>query len=88
MKVVGGEELGIDWIDGATAPHSVLALLYCKCTRKYILAHCTCLYNGLKCSEICKKKHYDNQPSDDLEPSINTMIQILLIVILISIKDH
>ena len=41
-----------------------------------------------KCSEMCKKKYCDNQPSDDLEPSINTIIQILLILIIISIKDH
>ena len=26
-SIGGGEELSTDWIDGATAPHSVLALL-------------------------------------------------------------
>ena len=72
IEYIGGcEELIIDWIDGATAPYSVLSLLSCKCSRKCILPHCTCLFNGLKCSEMCKKKNCDNQPNDDLEPSTN-----------------
>ena len=71
------KEIGIDWINGAIAPHSVLALLYCKCNRKCILPHCTCLFNGLKCYEMCTKKNCHNQPSDDLEPPyIITMIYV------------
>ena len=45
--------LVIDWMSGNPAPKAVLEFLSCKCTRSCMLPNCSCLENGLKCTDMC-----------------------------------
>lgn len=45
-------KLAIHWM--STAPDVVLELLACKCVRSCKLPNCTCLANGLACTDMCK----------------------------------
>ena len=58
-------ELVIDWMKGSPAPEAVLQLLACKCERTCKLPDCTCLANGLKCTDMCRLQTCDNQPNED-----------------------
>lgn len=63
-KLEGGS-LEIDWMDGSPAPQAVLDLLSCKCSRSCRLPSCECLVNGLKCTDMCRLRDCDNQPSTE-----------------------
>lgn len=68
--------LAILWMRSAPAPEVVLELLACKCSRVCKLPSCTCLGNGLVCTDMCKLQTCTNQaavqeqedPEPDLEP--------------------
>ena len=45
--------LTIDWMEIGTAPESVMALLACNCAKSCTAPKCSCVVNGLKCSEPC-----------------------------------
>ena len=47
-------KLAINWMRTPPAPDIVLALIACKCVRVCKLPDCTCLNNGLKCTDLCK----------------------------------
>ena len=38
-----------------------------KCVRSCKLPDCTCLANGLKCTDMCKLQTCNNQPAEDDE---------------------
>ena len=44
-------KLGIDWMSGQPAP----------CTRSCRLPNCSCLANGLKCTDMCRLSECDNR---------------------------
>jgi len=46
-------------------------LLFCKCVRACKLPDCTCLANGLKCTDLCKLKTCENQKLDEEEPALD-----------------
>ena len=52
---------------GSPAPDAVLQLLSCKCARSCKLPECTCLVNGFKCTDMCKRKlqTYTNQAEEE-----------------------
>ena len=50
-------------MDGQPAPHAVLNLFACNCTRKCSLPKCVCLSNGLKCTDMCRLQDCENQES-------------------------
>ena len=58
-------KLAIEWMSGSPAPDAVLQLLTCKCTRSCKLSECTCLTNGLKCTDMSKLQTCSNQPSEE-----------------------
>ena len=58
----GADVLAIDWMNGPPAPEAVLELLSCNCARSCKIPTCSCLVNGMKCSDICRlKKNCSNQ---------------------------
>jgi len=61
------------WISGLPAPMAVglLELLFCKCVRACKLPDCTCLANGLKCTDLCKLKRCENQKLDEEEHALD-----------------
>ena len=44
-------------MSGQPAPATVLQLLSCSCTR----SNCSCLANGLKCTDMCRLSECDNR---------------------------
>ena len=56
----------IEWMDIGTAPESVMALLACNCAKSCTAPKCSCVLNGLKCSEICRLSSCEIQPTEDV----------------------
>lgn len=56
--------LTIDWMNGDPAPKSVLELLSCQCRRSCKLPSCSCLLNGLMCTDMCSLKDCSNRAED------------------------
>lgn len=54
------DRLVVNWMSREPAPVAVLELLSCRCKRRCQLPNCTCLSNGLKCTDLCKLKDCDN----------------------------
>ena len=69
------EQLENHWNSGLPAPLAVglpaLELLFCKCVRAWKLPDCTCLANGLKCTDLCKLKRCENQKLDEEEHALD-----------------
>lgn len=62
-------KLAIHWMRSAPAPEMVLELLSCKCVRSCKLPDCTCLSNGLSCTDMCRLQTCSNQKQvDDPQP--------------------
>ncbi|CAH3160564.1 unnamed protein product, partial [Porites evermanni] len=57
--------LVIDWMGGQPAPQAVLELLSCQCSRSCKLPSCSCILNGLKCTDMCRLQDCTNKPEDD-----------------------
>ena len=53
-------KLTIDWMSGEPAPQAVLELLSCHCSRICKLPTCTCLTNGLNCTDLCRLQDCTN----------------------------
>lgn len=56
---------------GPAAPEAVLAFISCKCTRTCTLPKCTCLANGLKCTDLCKLDCDNREQNDVMESDID-----------------
>ena len=54
-------QLEIQGMRGSPAPDAILQLLSCKCVRSCKPEQCTCLNNGLKCTNLCKAQTSTNQ---------------------------
>ena len=67
----GGDHFAIDWMSGDPAPTAVLELLSCSCTRSCQLPTCSCLANGLKCTDVCKLLDCDNRCEDSTEELVS-----------------
>ncbi|KAJ8251972.1 hypothetical protein COCON_G00212840 [Conger conger] len=61
-------QLEIQWMRGSPAPDAVLQFLSCKCVRSCKPPQCTCINNGLKCTNLCKLQTCVNQHSEE-EPA-------------------
>ena len=57
--------LSIEWMRGSPAPTAVLQLLSCKCSRSCTLPDCTCLANGLRCTDMCKLQTCANKKNEE-----------------------
>lgn len=58
--------LSIDWMEKKPAPETVLELLTCKCKS------CSCVVNGLKCTDICALANCENQVEADDEIEVGS----------------
>ena len=47
------------------APQAVLEVLSCQCSRSCKLPSCSCIVNGLKCTDMCRLQDCTNKPEDD-----------------------
>ena len=56
-----GGQLDVHWMNGQPAPQAILDMLACNCTRTCQLPSGDCMPNGLKCTDICKLLHCENQ---------------------------
>ena len=45
--------LAINWMSGLPAPDVVLEWLSCRCKTQCVLPSCTCMQNGLSCTNAC-----------------------------------
>ena len=61
----GDGKLAIHWMRTPPAPQMVLDMLACKCARSCKLPNCSCLANGLHCTDLCKLQTCSNQKSED-----------------------
>ena len=65
--------LAIDWMDGTSAPESILEMLSCKCRKSCKAPKCPCVMNKLPCSDLCTLKACTNQPQEsDSEIELNS----------------
>ena len=55
------DRLVVNWMSGEPAPVDMLELLSCRCKRRCQLPNCTCLSNGLQCTDFCTLKDCDNE---------------------------
>ncbi|KAK3750403.1 hypothetical protein QZH41_005565 [Actinostola sp. cb2023] len=60
----GTSRLTVDWMDGDPAPSAVLQLLSCKCKRSCQPSNCSCIRNGLKCTDMCSLQDCQNRAND------------------------
>ncbi|KAK3735047.1 hypothetical protein QZH41_001743 [Actinostola sp. cb2023] len=63
-------QLAIDWMSGEPAPTAILELLSCSCKRSCKLPSCSCLVNGLKCTDMCKLLDCENRHEDSIEETV------------------
>ena len=52
--------LSIKWMNGEPALAVLVEFLSSFCVRSYKLSTCTCLTNGLKCTDMCSFRNYNN----------------------------
>ena len=53
------------------APNAVLELLSCQCSRACKLPSCSCLINGLACTDMCKLQNCTNKLEDSEIEHVN-----------------
>ena len=53
--------LSIQWMSGEPASSVLLEFLSCFCARSCMLSNCTCLTNGLNCTDMCSFRDYNNR---------------------------
>ena len=58
----------IEWMRTPPAPDAVLELLSCKCLRSCRLPSCTCLVNGLECTNMCRLQTCSNRKKEEQFP--------------------
>ncbi|XP_078579479.1 uncharacterized protein LOC144863800 [Branchiostoma floridae x Branchiostoma japonicum] len=62
--------LSITWLQSPPAPAAVLELLTCSCSRSCSLPSCTCIANGLNCTDMCKLKDCSNRKVEETEEDL------------------
>ena len=64
-------KLVVDWMGGQPAPQAVLELLSCQCSRSCKLPSCSCIVNGLRCTDMCRLQDCTNKPVDDDDDAVS-----------------
>ena len=67
----GGDHFVIDWMSGDPAPTAMLELLSCSCTMSCQLSTCSCLANGLRCTDVCKLIDCENRFEESTEEFVS-----------------
>ena len=52
-------------MSGEPAPAVLLEFLSCSCARSCKLPTCTCLANGLKCTDMCRLRDCNNRAEEE-----------------------
>ena len=52
-------------MSGEPAPAVILEFLSCYCARSCKLPSCTCLTNGLKCTDMCRLRNCNNRAEEE-----------------------
>eukprot|EP00794_Sanderia_malayensis_P019746 gene19746-21683_t len=55
----------IDWMSVNPAPSAILELMSCNCSRSCDSNRCSCVANGLRCTDMCRLRDCSNQDSID-----------------------
>jgi len=63
--------LAINWISGEPAPAALLDFLSCSCTRLCVPLTCSCITNGLKCTDICRLQNCENRSEEKEQAPAN-----------------
>ena len=63
--------LTMDWMSGEPAPVAVLELLSCQCKKSCQLPNCTCLSNGLLCTDLCGLVDCENRQEPTTEAVVD-----------------
>ena len=71
------EQLVIHWMEGQPAPDAVLNLLACNCSTKCSFPRCTCVTNGIRCTDMCRLKDCENHIMSDVESSDEELVDDL-----------
>ena len=61
-------KLSTKWMSGEPAPAALLEFLSCSCARSCKLPTCTCLTNGLKCTNMCRLRDCSNRGEEEEMP--------------------
>lgn len=59
--------LAIKWMSGEPAPAALLEFLSCSCTRSCAPLTCSCITNGLKCTDMCRLRNCENRSEEEDE---------------------
>lgn len=62
-------DLIVNWMSGEPAP---MEFLPCQCKRRCELPNCTCLSNGLQCTDLCRLQDCDNRRENPTEAITQT----------------
>lgn len=54
-------------MSGEPAPAVLLELLSCSCARSCKFPTCTCITNGLKCTDKCRLRNCNNRAEEEEE---------------------
>ena len=60
--------LSIKWMSGEPSPSTLLEFLSCSCARSCTLPTCTCLKNGLRCTNMCRLRDCSNCAEEEEMP--------------------
>ena len=55
-------------MSGEPTPAALLEFLSCSCARSCKLPTCTCLTNGLKCTDMCRLRGCNNRAEEEEMP--------------------
>ena len=62
-------------MNGPPALDAVLPFLSCDCKKKCVQEKCSCMQNGLKCTDLCRLKDCENAKSSEDVESIPTEVE-------------
>lgn len=60
------DSLVIKWMSGEPAPMAVLEFLSCTCARTCKPPNCSCIANGLRCTDMCRLQECDNRAEEEV----------------------
>ena len=58
-------QLVVDWTEQKAAPDAVIEMMSCTCKKTCNKEKCTCISNGLPCTDVCKCNSCTNRHVED-----------------------
>ena len=69
--LVVDQKLEVKWMENNVAPDSILNIVNCKCKQPCDTKRCSCVKNGLQCSDLCCCSNCKNKKADGEPDSSN-----------------